>query len=360
MPATLRPQENIGTPTVTRTFEFSPQRRPVEDQRPAVRPQPRRRAARARHDRAVDPAQQRRLGPHGPHPRRRSAADQPQRPATHAGRAHQGVVVHRRRPGGRSEDQVHRPRGPLRVPLPRARARGRRDDGPVRGRARSQPPPAPGFARPSRRHAAAGATRAGLRALRVAKPRTTDRRSPSPRAARPSRHPITSRSERPTRTAGRRTRSDCTKLSAVAGNPATPEDEADVGVTVSVSDVRDKATLADYDGRAAGKGHAPHHRPLQRQLADPSPQPSPTSRSRWPCRARRRPNPAMGGSCTVEYIARRAAPRLGARGQARDLATRPRRGATTAGQMVTRTPPTTRCSPRRECSSRRRAPSRRR
>ena len=52
-----------------------PQRRPVEDQRPAVRPEPRRRAARARHDRAVDPAQQRRLGPHGPHPRRRPAAD---------------------------------------------------------------------------------------------------------------------------------------------------------------------------------------------------------------------------------------------------------------------------------------------
>ena len=79
----------------------------------------------------------------------------PQRAAAHARRADQGVVEHRRRAAGRGEDEVQRPHGPLRLPLPRARARGPRHDGPVRGRGRSAPPADPGVRAPEVGHAAA-------------------------------------------------------------------------------------------------------------------------------------------------------------------------------------------------------------
>ena len=36
------------------------------------------------------------------------------------------------------------------------------------------------------------------------------------------------------------------RLAAIAGNPSTPADEADVGVTVTTTDVRESGTLADY------------------------------------------------------------------------------------------------------------------
>ena len=37
-------------------------------------------------------------------------------------------------------------------------------------------------------------------------------------------------------------------LGLVVGDPGTPADEADVQITVSVTDVRDRTTLADYTG----------------------------------------------------------------------------------------------------------------
>jgi hypothetical protein len=40
-----------------------------------------------------------------------------------------------------------------------------------------------------------------------------------------------------------------TRLAAVLGVPATPEDEADVNISVSVTDVRNKPSLSDYEGQ---------------------------------------------------------------------------------------------------------------
>jgi hypothetical protein len=37
-------------------------------------------------------------------------------------------------------------------------------------------------------------------------------------------------------------------MRAIAGNPATPQNEADVGMTVSISDVRNATDLSDYGG----------------------------------------------------------------------------------------------------------------
>jgi hypothetical protein len=39
---------------------------------------------------------------------------------------------------------------------------------------------------------------------------------------------------------------------ALSGNPATPADEADVAITVSVTDVRLRSNLADYRGELQG------------------------------------------------------------------------------------------------------------
>ncbi len=39
------------------------------------------------------------------------------------------------------------------------------------------------------------------------------------------------------------------RADVVPGNPATPQNEADVGLRVSITDVRDKASLADYNGQ---------------------------------------------------------------------------------------------------------------
>jgi hypothetical protein len=37
-------------------------------------------------------------------------------------------------------------------------------------------------------------------------------------------------------------------MQAIAGNPATPQNEADVGITVSITDVRKSSDLSDYSG----------------------------------------------------------------------------------------------------------------
>ena len=89
-----------------------------------------------------------------------------------------------------------------------------------------------------------------------------------------------------------------TKLSAIAGNPATPEDEADVGMTVSVSDVRDKSTLADYAGELLAKVT---RRITDRYSGDSLSEPATVAdiplELAVPCSAT--PDPATGGSCTV-------------------------------------------------------------
>jgi hypothetical protein len=38
------------------------------------------------------------------------------------------------------------------------------------------------------------------------------------------------------------------RLATMAGNPATPADEADVAVSISITDVREAGSLADYTG----------------------------------------------------------------------------------------------------------------
>lgn len=43
------------------------------------------------------------------------------------------------------------------------------------------------------------------------------------------------------------------RFKAVLGNPGTPADEADVAISVTVTDVRDRVTLDDYTGELQGR-----------------------------------------------------------------------------------------------------------
>jgi hypothetical protein len=43
------------------------------------------------------------------------------------------------------------------------------------------------------------------------------------------------------------------RLSALAGDPGTPADEADARLTLSISDVRNRGTLTDYSGELRGR-----------------------------------------------------------------------------------------------------------
>ena len=133
-------------------LEPRPHRRRVDDQRQRLRSRPRGRPARARHDGALDLPQSDHAAPRRSRPPRRSEARQPQRAAAAAVRARQGVLVSRPRRRGRRRHQVRRLPRQVRLPLPRARARGPVDDDPVRDRAAggvapsaaaAPPPPAP-------------------------------------------------------------------------------------------------------------------------------------------------------------------------------------------------------------------------
>ena len=57
------------------------------------------------------------------------------------------------------------------------------------------------------------------------------------------------------------------RIRVIPGNPATQADEADLALSVSISDVRRKSDLADYGGELEARTHAAAHRPPQRRGA---------------------------------------------------------------------------------------------
>ena len=176
---------------------------------------------------------------------------------------------------------------------------------------------------PAGRHAAAGAARACLPSrASIAKPRTrAAARVPLVRPSGPG-TPTTSRSERPTRTARAANSVGLRRSSARSSAiPPRPADEADVRHDGAASrDVRDKATLADYDGASCWQGS--RSRITDRYNGDSQAEPAtvadvplevavPVLGDR---RARRRRR------VRGQHVARRAAPGLGAaRARARSV-----------------------------------------
>ena len=70
------------------------------------------------------------------------------------------------------------------------------------------------------------------------------------------------------------------RYDVLVGNPATPADEADVAVTVSLTDVRNQGDLTDYTGELAGDRDGADHGPRQRRRTRTRRPPSRTSRFR--------------------------------------------------------------------------------
>jgi FtsP/CotA-like multicopper oxidase with cupredoxin domain len=158
-------------------------------------------------------------------------------------------------------------------------------------------PPASGFARPK------GATPMRVPLVQAYEPCAAPNRNHGPPLAFPSCGPPVQASDHLTvGTPDANTRAansvGFTKFNVLAGDPGTPEDDADVGVTVNVSDVRDKATLADYTGELMTK--------VTRRITDHYSGNSQTEVATVadvplevavPCAGT--PDPAVGGSCAV-------------------------------------------------------------
>ena len=176
----------------------------------------------------------------------------------------------------------------------------------------------------------------------------TARRSRSRPATRPSRARASSRWARRTRTGSPSTRPAPCALDAIVGNPGTSADEADVRVTVNITDVRRTSDLGRLHRRARGRPAAADHRPVERAHAggrghgvgyaagvhgavrrDPGRRPSapPARSSPPPTRCRR-------GRCS------KAGERSGSSA---------RSWSTTAGPTAPRRPPRTRRSRGRAC-----------
>ena len=135
-------------------------------------------------------------------------------------------------------------------------------------------------------------------ASRSCPPTTTARRRTAPTARRSRSRPATrrcrarasSRSAPRTRTAPARTRSGRCFYKVIAG---------DVRLTVNITDVRLKATLADYTGQLQVDASVARHRQAERGLGDRA-----GDRGRYElpgrrCRARRRAPTTIGGTCAL-------------------------------------------------------------
>ena len=126
----------------------------------------------------------------------------------------------------------------------------------------------------------------------------------------------------------------------IAGNPATPADEADVAFTVSITDVRLKSDLSDYTGelelaavlRITDKlnGTAPVDSGTTADL------PFPVT---VPCVATA--NTAIGSTCSVNTTADAVLPGVVAGAQADDLAARGRAGQRRGADGLAATPDNT-------------------
>ncbi len=111
------------------------------------------------------------------------------------------------------------------------------------------------------------------------------------------------------------------RLATIVGNPSTPEDEADVQVEVSITDVREAAGLGRLHRRAEQVTNAADHRPRQRQPAT-SPPRSRTRRSPRRSPAPQPPSTTRGSTCSISTTMDALVPGVGAGGQALDLGAR--------------------------------------
>ena len=116
------------------------------------------------------------------------------------------------------------------------------------------------------------------------------------------------------------------RLATLTGNPATPADEADVAVSLSITDVRESAGLADYTGEVTAA--------LSVRLTDrdgPATTEDFPFQIAAPCAGTAT---AAGSTCSATTTFEAIVPGRGGRGVARDLAARRGRGPGRQRQRV--------------------------